>query len=326
MTRRSSPIRGELRRSLADAKKLALLTCGYLATALTPRSADTCVPGWWSALSPRRRAGSIRETAARMQDVLGDPEPGTSYLELAERYYTRRVEEIWGLWRSLHRSGWDVHTSVEGLEHVEAGLAGGKGVILWATEFCGFLVDKIALQRAGHPLVQLTADHGASFPATWVGLHLQSPFYARTEVRHVLDRVVIPPDGSLGYMRALFQHLEKNRCVWIAGERNSRRRSVAVPLFGRRLGFATGAPALAHRQGSTLLPMHAEWEGPNRYRLVIHEAIALPAESRRDFVVEALGQFVRLLQAQVRARPEDWSWDRHTAARLTGLWPPGRLD
>ena len=46
MTRGLARSRSEVRRNLADAKKLAILTGGYLITALTPRGADARILDW----------------------------------------------------------------------------------------------------------------------------------------------------------------------------------------------------------------------------------------------------------------------------------------
>jgi len=123
---------------------------------------------------------------------------------------------------------------------------------------------------------------------------------------------VIPTDQSLGYMRVLLDHLGANRVVSIAGDGVARRQNVAATLLGREARFAPGAPGLAWRMGSALLPLHVVRDGPLDYRIVIDKEIELDRKvDKAVFIDRAVGEFARRLEQRVLQHPADWAWYSH---------------
>src|SRR5262249_24557530 len=150
-------------------------------------------------------------------------------------------ENQWMRWRAMHRRGVPVSTTVVGLEHLERARGRGRGAILWGMSFCETLVVKIGLHSAGVSLVHLsTAHHGAAWPPTRLGLRIVAPMYTAAELPYLTERIVIPANQSLGYMRALMDRLAENGCVSIEGDGVARFANVTARLFGRDARFASG--------------------------------------------------------------------------------------
>jgi lauroyl/myristoyl acyltransferase len=248
--------------------------------------------------------------------VLG-VERGLDFERLALAYCRRTLEERWGHWRALHRAGWNVATEVEGVEHLEAARAAGKGAILWGMSFCGYLVAKMALHRAGARIVMLAAaDHGVHYPPTRFGRLVVGPLYCHAENRYLAERVKIPHDRALGYLRTLKARLQANRNVYISGERVAARRNVQVRLLGRDVPLATGSPSLAFSVGSRLLPVDILRLGPFHYRLRIDAPIAPGAARKRDFVEQAVTEFAARVERRILEHPADWMWEHHVIGRI----------
>ena len=138
--------------------------------------------------------------------------------------------------------------------------------------FCANPIIFQAFRRAGVPLIHLSeARHGAPSDSR-LALRSLAPLYRRAEDPYLAERIVIPRDQSLGYMRTLLARLGQNRCVSIGGERPSRQ-SVQATLFNRSFEFASGAPALAWRTGAVLFTTYTIRESAYQYRVIIEEPI-----------------------------------------------------
>ena len=287
-----------------------MLSAGYLATAVVPRQYDRRVVTGVMRAPLLMRPRWIQRVAQRMRFVLQPVMPGADFDDLATEYCHMVRENQWMRWRALHRSGVPVTTTVVGLPHLKAARARGHGAILWGMAFCETLVVKIGLRRAGVALAHLsTANHGAAWPPTRLGLRVVAPIYSAAETPYVVDRVVIPSDQSLGYMRVLMEHLAANRAVSIAGDAEARRQNVAATVFGREARFAPGAPGLALKMESALLPLHVVREGPLDYRIVIDEEIDPDRTLEKNaFIHRAVSEFARRLERRVLEHPSDWAW------------------
>ncbi len=301
----------------ADVSTLLRLLAGYGATGVLPRTLDRRILRRLLASRLLIRDGLIDDVADRMRLVLGDALTPAEAGAAARDWAAMLFENRWLRWRALHRADPPVETSVDGLQHLEAALAERRGAILWGMEFCDTLVVKIALHRAGVRLVHLsTANHGLAAPPTWLGLRIASPLHCAAENRFLDERVIIPADGSLGYMRVLVQRLEENRCVWISGERRSARQNVAADLLGGEALFAPGAPGLAWKLGSALLPVHVVRTAPMQYRAIIDEPICPDRSGDKDaFIADAVRQFAVRVGRRIRERPAGWSWYGHSVEK-----------
>ena len=119
----------------------------------------------------------------------------------------------------------------------------------------------------------------------------------------------MPVDGSLGYMRVLVQRLEENHCVYISGERLATRQNIRAPLLGREALFAPGAPGLAWKVKSVLLPVHVVRDAPLRYRVIIDTPVTPdPALGKNEFVDDAIRRFAERVGRRVAEHPAGWSW------------------
>ena len=291
-----------------DFRKLGFLSAGYLLTLLLPRRLDQWTVGRLLRLPVVVRGAWIQKIVRSMRHHLGPILPDADFESMARDFCEMTREIEWLRFRAYHTKKLPIQTSVEGLERLREAQEAGKGAILWGMSFCEHLPVKVALQRAGVPLVHLSsAYHGVPDPCTPFGMKVVGPFYSAAEVPFLAERVIIPQDGSLGYMRLLIDRLSKNQCVYIRGDYRSVRNNVNVRLFGRELPFAPGAPGLSWKLGSPLLPLHVVREGPFRYRAVIHPPIdADRGQGKSPFIRQTTDQFRNLMERCVLETPSNW--------------------
>jgi lauroyl/myristoyl acyltransferase len=291
-----------------DFRKLGFLSSGYLLTLLLPRRLDPWVVGRLLRMRFYVRNAWIEKIVRGMQRYLAPALPEADLDSLAREYCAMAREIEWLRFRAYHTRKLEVETSVEGLEILQRARDSGQGAILWGMSFCEHLPVKVALQRSGVELVHLTsAYHGVPDPCTSFGMEVVGPFFCAAESPFVGERVIIPRDGSLGYMRVLMSRLSENACVYIRGDYRSFRNNLTVRLFGRDLPFAPGAPGLAWKLGSPLLPLHVIREGPFRYKAVIHP----PIDAERDqgkgpFIRDSMARFRDLVERCILESPSSW--------------------
>jgi RNA polymerase sigma-70 factor (ECF subfamily) len=250
-------------------------------------------------------------TMSEMADLLAIP-TGTvaSRLRRAralfEEHLKRKYEHLLGRARAAHGRGWQPDVELCGAEHLEHALAAGRGAVLWVTAFCGPLVPKIALARGGFRVAHLSMPFHGGFSRSRAAVHVLNPWTRRAEDKHLAERVVIPLDGTLGYMRRLREILVANGCVSIAGE-HCGRQNVTVPFLDGKEAFATGAWSLARSTGAALLTVRAHRPAPGVYRVVIDPPVAIdPGLARTDGARVVIGELAARLEGSVRAYPADW--------------------
>jgi hypothetical protein len=301
------------RPGLQDFRSLMLLSSGYLAAVVVPRRYDRRFVTRVMSGPLLVRDRWVRQIEKRMRLILEPFLPAADFHVLATEYCQMFRENQWMRWRAIRGGVVPVTTTVVGLPRLKSARARGHGVILWGMSFCETLVVKMGLHRAGVPLVHLsTAHHGAAWPPTRLGLRVVAPIFTAAETPYLVERVVIPPSESLGYMRVLMDRLAANRCVSIAGDGVARRHNVAARLLGREAHFAPGAPGLAWKMGSALLPLHVVREGPLKYRIVIDEEIDVDRTvGKAAFIDGAVAEFAARLERRVLQHPEDWAWYSH---------------
>jgi lauroyl/myristoyl acyltransferase/SAM-dependent methyltransferase len=300
-----------------DLLGIAQMAAGSLLTAVVPQA---WIPAAARALATLQLAATpeaVRCGAAEMRRRLG-PELGPEEARtLFAEHVKRKLEHLLGRARDTHGSGWHPELELLGAEHLERALDRGHGAVLWTMAFCGPVVPKMALHRAGFRVAHLSMPFHGGFSRSRAAVRVLNPWTLRSESRHLGERVVIPLDGSLGYMRRLRAILAANGCLSIAGEHRGRQ-NVRVPLLGEEEGFATGAWSLARSSGAALLPVHAQRRGPGSYRVVIEPPLAVdPQLPKAESARAVVGAFAALLERSVRASPADWErWSTIDPAEL----------
>jgi hypothetical protein len=158
---------------------------------------------------------------------------GRLRVDVMATYMEERLEIL----RAYRPGGWRPRLALEGREHLDAALAAGRGAVLWTSPFSyADLVTKMALHDAGYAVSHLSAfSRGFSPNSCWswtrsrFGMKVLSPLRTRIEDRYLRERVVIPLDGGLRWMRTLTDRLRRRRGV---DPRRRRRRAhprAAVP-------------------------------------------------------------------------------------------------
>jgi lauroyl/myristoyl acyltransferase len=205
-----------------------------------------------------------------------------------------------------HKRGWHPEIELDGIEHVHNALARKKGVILWGMSFCGPVIPKLAFFRAGLPVIHLSTPHHGGFSKSIVAVRIINPWNLKSENKYLTERIVIPLDNSLDYLRLLKKRLLSNGCISIMGEHKGRQ-NIKVPFLGGEEQYATGAANLARSTGATLLTVYSFRVRQGHYKVGIEPPIHISRETERsEFLLEAIKEFARRLEIHVLDHPEDW--------------------
>ncbi len=196
-------------------------------------------------------------------------------------------------------------THIEGLEHLHAALAHGKGVILLSAHFT-------TLEIGGRLLAQHAPFH------VMYREHKNPLFEAvmkRARERHY-DKAIERSD-----IRGMLRSLKDNHPVWYAPDQNyGREHSTFVPFFGIPASTITATSRLARMSGAAVVPFFQErLPGGAGYRLRLQPAL-------ENFPGDDLEQDTQrvnaVIEAEIRRVPEQYLWTH----RRFKTRPPGEAD
>ena len=178
----------------------------------------------------------------------------------------------------------------EGLEHLEAVRAAGRGAIIVSGHFttleaCGrMLAERV-------PLAGMYRPHGQ--PALeWAVL--------RGRLRYAAD--MFPRDA----LRPAVRHLKQGGLLWFAPDQDTRRGdSVFVPFFGQPAWSLTSTHQLARMSGAAVFAFAHERRADGGYTLRLSPAFeAFPsADATAD-----TARVMAAIEAMARAAPEQYLW------------------
>ncbi|MBF6332025.1 phosphatidylinositol mannoside acyltransferase [Nocardia transvalensis] len=184
---------------------------------------------------------------------------------------------------------------VDGLEHLDAALAQGRGVVF-------VLPHSGNWDMAGVWLVQ----HYGRFATVAERLKPESLFERFVAYRESLGFEVFPlTGGEQPPFRQLADRLRQNKVVCLLGERDLTGKGVPVTFFGERTWMPAGAAKLAIETGAALLPVHAWFTVDEQGR----EGWGLKTEAPLDVsggVAAATQALADRFAANIAEHPADW--------------------
>jgi lauroyl/myristoyl acyltransferase len=250
------------------------------------------------------RVRRFLESEASMAEALA-PE------DIVREIVARKIESVLQYLRHCRPGGWQPAIRVTGAEQVAAGLEGGRGVILWVSQFVHHsLVAKMAFHQAAIPVSHLSHPrHG--FSGSRFCMAVLNRVQTRVEDRFLEARVMLGLDDSAAAMAELRRCLGANGVVTIT-VRDSGRRPVEVPFGGGRIRLAVGGANLAHTTGAALLPVFPVREADGAFRVAIEPAIA-PAIAqnhggeRGPALAAAAAAYAERLEGYVARYPGQWT-------------------
>ncbi len=180
---------------------------------------------------------------------------------------------------------------VQGLHHLHAALAQGRGALLLASHQLPMeLGARILAERLGHRFDSLARRHTSA--------GLQAVVAAG---RHrFIDRLLDKKD-----LRGVVRALRENRIVVLIGDQDSNQLAEFVPFFGIPASTLAITPALARLSGAQVLPIWAWRPTPGRYVVEIEPALAGIADAAP---AQEAARYMAALEARVRRWPAQYLW------------------
>jgi len=247
------------------------------------------ITGWlfWQ-VAPRRRRITLKNLELCFPEL-----DAADRRKLARKHFTSMgtaIIEFGMCWWASHER-MDRLGPVQGLEHLKAARARGKGVILLAGHFT-------TLEVCGRML----------------GLHTDLFMLYRPIRNQVIEYVMRRAREKLfehaiqrNDVRMLLRSLKDGKPIWYATDQGYRgKNSIMVPFFGIPAPTNPGLPKLAKSSGAAVVPFFGErLPGTQGYRVTVLPALEdFPSEDP----VADLMRVNKLLEDHIRKVPEQYLW------------------
>jgi len=194
-------------------------------------------------------------------------------------------------------------TQMDGLDHLQAAQATGRGVLLLSAHFNSIEIGCRAL-AARMPLNVMYRPTKNQLIGEFV--------HSR---RAVQTRRAIPRDDA----RTLIRALKDGDVVWYAPDQSFRKKGAEmVTLFGIPAATNTATSRIARMTNALVLPYFFERLPGGRYRGTIHAPLA---DFPTDDPVADTERFNRIVEAEVRRMPAQYLWIHRRFKGLTPDYP-----
>ena len=250
--------------------------------------------GAW--LGDRMREAGVRRSVAEanLASVLPAWDAETRRCILREHYREvgRIAAEYSRLPELVHSKPGAVVAEVRGMEHLEAAVGIGRGVILMTGHFGNFEL--------------LGAWLGHTHPVDFVVKPLSNPHVERwlTARRTAAGVGTLSTDGSL---KRVYQSLRAGRCVAMLADQDARRSGAFVPFMGRLASTPVGPARLSLATGAPIVMGFPVRQADGRHVLELDPPM-LPDPGGTGAVERLTAWHTARLEAWVRRIPHQWFW------------------
>ncbi len=203
-------------------------------------------------------------------------------------------------WYELFRLPVDVQGSlddridIDGYEHVEAGLAAGKGVILALPHVGGWDFAGAWLAQRGHPPTVVVEPVEPPELFEWFA-----------GARRALGMTVVELGPNAG--RVVLGALRRNQVVCLLADRDLSGDGVDVEFFGECTRLPAGPATLALRTGAPLLPAAVYFRERGGHHGIVQRPVDATRQGRlRDDVGRVTQELARRFEELIRNAPEQW--------------------
>jgi phosphatidylinositol dimannoside acyltransferase len=186
---------------------------------------------------------------------------------------------------------------IEGREHIDTALAGGRGAIFASPHIGNWDAGGAWLAAVG-------------YPATAVVERLQPPeLYERFAVyRRTLGMELLPLDDGSETLRGVVRALRAGRLACLVCDRDLTGGGLEVRLFGATAVMPGGPASIALRTGAPLLPCSVYHDRrPGRWRAVVHPPLVpeRSGDTRKD-TLTLTQRLAEEFEGLIAAAPAQW--------------------
>jgi phosphatidylinositol dimannoside acyltransferase len=277
----------------------AAFAAGWALVKALPHRVAAAAFGVFAGWAARRQGAGVRRLRANLRRVVGPDLPAAELDALtrrAMRSYARYWLEVFRLPVLGTTVAATAEAGTEGVEHLDAALAAGRGVVL-------------ALPHSGNwdvAAVWLVA-HAGTFTTVAERLRPESLYRRFVAYRESLGMEVVPlSGGDRSPSDVLTERLRAGGVVCLLGDRDLTRGGVEVTFFGERTKMPAGPALLAATTGAALLPVGLWFDGDG-WGQRIHPPLPLPATGPlRDRVRAGVQALADVFAADIAEHPADW--------------------
>lgn len=244
----------------------------------------------WAVVDGKRRAMAGRH-AERVLPASSDRRAVSA--EMMKSYGRYYAEALWA--RARRVEGMLAETEVQGLDKIIAARDAGTGMICALPHMGNWEAAAPIAVSQGIPLVAVAEVLPNRRITDWF-----------TDLREAFGIEVVLATGRIEVMRQLEQAIAANKAVALLSDRDLKGKGVEVEFFGERTTLPPGPATLALRTGAPLLPVGCYFKDTG-YKVVVHDALALPDDGSRTEKVAALTQqLAEKLEEIIRVAPDQW--------------------
>jgi len=237
-----------------------------------------------------RIAPKLRRVVSRNLELCFPELDAAAREQLAKRHFealAMSIPECAAAWFGSERRG---RFEIHGLEHLNAAVARGKGVILYTGHFT-------TLEICGQPFKRITPRFDAMFS------HRSSPLLEEIQNRGRLR--LAHETISSDSVRSMLRSLKGNAAIWYAPDLMYRE-GVLIPFFHELAMTNVATSKLARLSGATVLPFaYRRLPRGARYELRFHPPLD---DFPSDDPVADTRRLVLLLEQFIRTSPEQYQW------------------
>jgi KDO2-lipid IV(A) lauroyltransferase len=252
--------------------------------------------GWLMRRTDARRRAAL---TANLAQVLG-PATGERALRRAVARTFANYGRYWIEFFRMERLGKaDVlaRVTIDGKEHLDRALAGGKGVVIATAHIGNWDAGAAWLGAAGYPSAVIAEK-----------VEPEALFDRFKRERERLGLEVVPLTRGHDALAAIMRAVRQGKVVALLADRDLTRNGVPVEFFGRTAAIPAGPATLAVRAGAVLFA-GVIYQEPRRGRwhIVFRPPLYPVSTGNVKADVAALTQRVaHELEELIRARPEQW--------------------
>ena len=249
-----------------------------------------------------RRERLEREYTLSLSDLLGKQRKASS---VRDAFWILAADELeLLLYPTLNPKRTEHLVRSEGWEHLDRGLADGKGVLLLFAHFGSNRMVMPAVGYKGYTMTQLSAP-----PTVWIEKmpeRLKSPMSRKAlELRWQHEQSLPVTHANIfKSLKRAFDCLKRNEVLGIAMDGAGGKRRSEVQFLGKRANFSSGALEIALQTGCSVLPTFIVRTPSGIHEMVIEPPLSLdgsPSDTNR--VQRGTQAFAHMLEQRVLAHP-----------------------